>query len=153
MSHLHEYPVSVEWVGGREGAGSVTATRSNTTNKLSVPPEFQGPGNGTNPEELLASAIAACFTITFGIVAANQKLPVIDVKTEAVGVVEQSGASFIYKKVIIHPTIILAADAGEDLIAKAEDFAHRADKYCIITNAVRNSVEIVVEPTILRGVR
>lgn len=151
MSHLHEYPISVEWSGGRDGAGSVTATRSNTKNSISVPPEFQGPGNGTNPEELLASAIAACFTITFGIVAANQKLPVIDVKTEAVGIVEQSGASFVYKQVVIRPTIRLEAGAGDDMVTKAEDFAHRADKYCIITNAVRNSVEIVVEPTILRG--
>lgn len=151
MSHLHEYPVSVTWSGGREGSGTVTATRTKTTNTLSVPPEFQGPGNGTNPEELLASSIAACYTITFGIIANNQKLPVQDIKTDAVGIVEQSGMSFNYKSITLRPTITVDASADDAAIAKIEDFAHKADGYCIITNAVRGKLEIAVEPNIVRS--
>ena len=72
----------------------------------------------------------------------------MDVK--AVGEVEQSGASFVYKKISIRPRFTVSADATEDQLAKIEDMAHKADSYCIITNAVRGKVEIVVEPEIVR---
>jgi peroxiredoxin-like protein len=152
MAKLHEYPVTVRWSGGREGSGSVTADRTGVQSPLRVPPEFGGtePG-GTNPEELLASSVSACYTITFGIIAANRKLPVVDVKTQAVGEVEEDGPRFTYKKVTIRPTITMAADATDEHMKAAEDMAHKADGYCIITNAVRGSVEIAVEPTVVRS--
>jgi len=118
---------------------------------LSVPPEFQGPGDGTNPEELLTNAIAGCYTITFGIVAANRKLPVQDVQTQAVGQVEQAGATFNYKAVTLKPRITLSADATDEQVALAHDMAHKADAYCIVTNAVRGKVEITVEPEVVRA--
>ena len=149
MSTIHPYPVSVKWHGGREGAGSVHSEHSGVEVPIAVPPEFQGTGQGTNPEELLTSAIAACYTITFGIVAANRKLPVVHVDTEALGEVEQSGASFVYKKITIKPTIKLATGTTEEQVTIAHDMAHKADAYCIITNAVRGKVEIAVEPEIV----
>lgn len=118
---------------------------------LSVPPEFGGAGNGTNPEELLASAIAGCYSITFGIIAANRKLPFDSLTTNVTGFVEQNGASFVYTKVIVKPTIRLAADATDEHVTMAEDMAHKADLYCIITNAVRDKLAIEIEPTITRG--
>lgn len=151
MANIHEYPVTVQWQGGRDGSGSVTADRSNVSNKLSVPEEFQGPGDGTNPEELLASAVAACYTITFGIIAANQKLPVASIEVKATGEVEQAGASFVYKKITIRPRIVANADATDDQMAKIQDMSHKADNYCIITNAIRGKVEVVVEEEISKG--
>lgn len=150
-SQLHEYPVAVNWTGGRDGHGDVTPAHSGTKIDLAVPPEFQGPGGAANPEELLTSAIAACYTITFGIVSANRRLPVKDVRVEAVGSVEQQGASFTYKSVVIRPSITLDASATDEQIAAATDMAHKADNYCIITNAVRGKVEVSVEPTVTRG--
>lgn len=151
MANIHEYPVTVQWQGGRDGTGSVTADRSNTTNTLSVPPEFQGPGNGINPEELLTSAVAACYTMTFGIISANQKLPVSSIDVKAVGEVEQAGAQFTYKKITIRPRIVVNADATDDQMAKIKDMSHKADNYCIITNALRGKVEVVVEEDISKA--
>lgn len=150
MANTHEYPVTVKWSGGRDGEGVVTADRSGVSNPIGVPAEFQGTGKGTNPEELLAAAVASCYSITFGIIAANQKLPVTNLDVSAVGEVTQNGASFVYTKITINPTIALSADATEDQVAKAHDMAHKADSYCIITNAVRGKVEIVVEPNIVK---
>ena len=151
MSHIHEYPVSVEWSGGRGGNGSVTATRTQTTNQLSVPPEFGGTGSATNPEELLTSAIASCYSITFGIIADSRKLPVQSLKVEVIGYVEQPNpATFNFNKAIIRPTITLSPDASDDQVKMAEDMAHKADTYCIVTNAVRGKVEIVCEPSVVR---
>jgi peroxiredoxin-like protein len=147
---VHEYPVKVEWHGGREGSGTVTAEHSGNTNKIAVPPEFQGTGGGTNPEELLASSIAACYTMTFGIIAQNRKIPVTAIETNATGEVEQNGAQFTYTAVTLKPTITLEAGATDDQAKIAEDMAHKADLYCIITNAVRDKVKITVEPNIVR---
>ena len=87
MATLHEYPVTVHWNGGRDGNGDVSMAHSGASFKIAVPPEFQGEGGGTNPEELLTSAIAACYSLTFGIIAANRKLPVKRLTAHATGVV------------------------------------------------------------------
>lgn len=151
MPQLHDYPVTVEWTGGRMGKGSVAAGHSGTRVDIAVPPEFQGPGGAANPEELLTSAISACYTLTFGIIAENRKVPVQSLKVEAVGQVEQNGPSIKYTAVTLRPEIVLAADATEEQIKLAEDMAHKADSYCIVTNAVRHNVQISVEPKVSKA--
>jgi peroxiredoxin-like protein len=144
----HEYKVNVQWQGGRDGSGRLEAPESGESFPLAVPTEFGGPGGATNPEELLTSAIASCYSITLGIIAANRKLPITDLSVEAVGSVDQQGATFTYKQVTIRPTLTLGSDATDEQRAQAQDMAMKADHYCIITNAVRGKVEVVVEPTI-----
>jgi len=148
---MHEYPISVQWTGAYEGSGTATADRSGTSVNLAVPPEFKGTGAGTNPEELLASAVGGCYSITFGIVAANRKLPLVSVNATVTGFVDASSPLPVYKKIVIVPTITLAADATDDQVKIAEDMAHKADNYCIITNAIRGKVEIEVQPTVVRA--
>jgi peroxiredoxin-like protein len=147
----HKYPVVVNWTGAREGSGDITPEHSGKTFAINVPSEFGGPGGETNPEELLTSAITGCYSITFGIVAANRKLPVTSLKVVSEGLVEQNGAAFKYKQIVIRPTISLGAEATDDQVKIAEDMAHKCDAYCIVTNAVRASVEVIVEPTVTRG--
>lgn len=151
MPSTHEYPVHVSWTGGREGSGKVSSSHSGTEVSIAVPPEFQGPGGAASPEELLTSAITSCYTMTFGIIAANRKLPVKAVSVEAVGAVEQNGPNFTYKSVRIMPTITLEAGSSDEQKAIADEMAHKADSYCIVTNAVRGKVEITVEPKVILG--
>ena len=149
MPVFHEYPVTIGWKGGRDGLGSATAGNSGTEISLAVPPEFQGPGGATNPEEMLTTAIASCYSITFGIIAANRKLPVESIKVNAVGVVEQQGMSFAFKQITIRPQITLTPDASEAQIAATLENALKADAYCIVTNAVRGKVEVIIEPSVV----
>lgn len=151
MAKMHEYPVSVAWEGGRGGSGKATGEGSGSTVGLAVGAEFGGTGNGSNPEELLAMAVASCYSITFGIIAENRKLPVKDLKVEALGEVEENGPQFTYKKIVIRSKITLAAGSDDSQVKMAEDMAHKADNYCIITNAVRGKVEIEVQPQIVVG--
>lgn len=151
MAKVHEYPVTVNWFGGVEGNGEAVAERSQTAMTLSVPPEFKGPGEGTNPEELLTSAVASCYAITFGIISQNRKLPVIGFRVKAVGQVEQEGARHSYSDITIRPEIRLALDATDEQVRLTEEMAHRADQYCIVTNAIRDKVRVSVEPKITQG--
>jgi peroxiredoxin-like protein len=127
-----------------------TVHNSGTNISLTVPPEFQGPGGTTNPEELLTAAVASCYSITFGIIAANRKLPVLGLTVSATGEVEQQGMSFTYKKITIRPEIKISADATEAQEAQVLENAVKADAYCIVTNAVRGKVEIVIDPSVTR---
>ena len=151
MAQVHEYPVTVQWSGGKDGSGHARSNSGYVDLDLAVPAEFQGPGGATNPEELLTSAIASCYSITFGIIAANRKLPVTNFDCQAVGEVEQAGAQFTYRAISLRPRITLDGAATDEQVAMAEDMAHKADSYCIVTNAVRGKVEIRVEPTVSRG--
>ncbi len=147
---IHEYKVNVTWQGGKDGSGRLEAPESGESFDLAVPPEFGGPGGATNPEELLTSAIASCYSITLGIIATNRKLPIESIQVEAVGHVDQQGPSFTYKAVTIRPTIKLASGATADQVTQTTDMAMKADHYCIITNAVRGKVEVTVEPNVLQ---
>jgi len=58
---------------------------------------------------------------------------------------------FTYRSVVIRPRITLEASATDEQAQLAEEMAHKADLYCIITNSLRGKVDIKVEPQILRG--
>lgn len=147
----HRYTADVAWNGGREGSGAITPGPSGQGFPINVPPEFGGEGGKTNPEELLTSAIAGCYSITYGIVVANRRLPIASFSAIAEGVVEQNGAAFKYREIVIRPTITLSAEATDDQLKIAEDMAHKCDAYCIVTNAVRSSVNVTIEPTVIRA--
>ena len=148
----HRYPVSVHWTGGRTGHGSLATSRTGVEVPLSVPPEFGGAeASRTNPEELLTSAVASCYTITLGIIADHRKLPVVGIATTAEGEVDQQGANFSYARITLRPRIVLAATATDAQLAQARDLAVRADAYCIVTNAVRDKVQVRIEPDVQRA--
>ena len=149
-SQLHTYTARVSWSGGREGAGSIQNDNSGQGYDLRVPTEFGGPGGALNPEELLTDAIAGCYSITYGIVANNRRIPVKGVEVQAVGTVDQSGANFVYKSIALSPAITLGAEATDQDIATAIDMAHKADAYCIVTNAIRGKVEVSISPSVRR---
>lgn len=148
---FHNYNVSVEWSGSYTGSGTVKGDNSGIRNPLAVGKEYNGTGAGTNPEELLAEAVASCYSITYGIIAANRKIPLVKIATQATGEVEQNGPSLTYKSVTLKPTITLEADATEDQVKLADEMAHKADLYCVITNALRDKVAIKVEPNIVKS--
>ncbi len=130
------------------GSGAVRTEDGQVQADLAVPEEFKGPGNAANPEQLLSCAIAACYAITFGIIAENRKLPVEDVQVEAVGHVDASSPLPKYTSIEIRPTIRVSAPSEEQRKLILE-MAEKADSYCIVTNTLRDKVAIRVEPTLV----
>jgi peroxiredoxin-like protein len=147
MTHL--YPVHVEWVGGRDGQGTVGLVKATHNTPLAVPTEFHGSGVGTSPEELLAAAIGACYAATFGIVAEHRKVPVAALDVNAIGQVEQDGPKLTYTGITLKVRLRMAPGTSEEQRQQAIELAMRADKYCVVTNAVRSSLEVRVEPEIV----
>jgi peroxiredoxin-like protein len=148
---IHHYPVQVAWSGGRAGSGTIALEKGGQPVSLAVPTEFQGSGAGTSPEELLASAVAGCYAVTLGIVAEHRNVPIAQVDVTATGEVRQDGTKLTYTAITLRPRVQMEAGATEEQARQALDIAHRADKYCVITNAVRGSIQVSVEPEIVRA--
>ena len=61
------------------------------------------------------------------------------------------GPQFIYKAITLKPVIAMDGEPTLEQLKLTEEMAHKADGYCIITNAVRGKLEITVEPKIVKG--
>jgi peroxiredoxin-like protein len=122
-----------------ESAGEI-AMRSGTY-AFSIPEDMGGKGKGTNPEELLLSAVAGCFTLTLAIVLRIQKLPYTDLQVGAEGLVTGVPRDLKYQRVTVSP-IIAGADAARrgDYLAAVE----KAHERCFIGQALKGNVEYVV---------
>jgi len=71
---------TVSWSGwGGEVQGSSGLLRAHTATQV----ELGGPGQGTNPEELLAAALANCYTSTITAHARARKIDLVRIETKA----------------------------------------------------------------------
>lgn len=113
-----------------------------------MPEEFKGPGGAANPEQILTCAVAACYGITFGIIAENRHLPVESLEVEVIGHVEVISPLPVYNAITIKATI-RATKPNEEQRRLILEMAHKADSYCIVTNTLRDKVNISVEATIV----
>ncbi len=55
----HTFYLDAHWDGGRNSTGTIEA--GNLKQSISIPKEMDGPGVGTNPDEMLLGAAATCF--------------------------------------------------------------------------------------------
>ncbi len=74
-----EARAQVDWAGY---PGSVSGASGALHAPTSTQAELGGPGEGTNPEELLAAAHANCFTSTLTALARSRELPLDRVETD-----------------------------------------------------------------------
>ena len=107
----HLFHLKADWPGLRNDVGTIDA--GNLKTKVSIPPEMDGPGIGTNPDEMLLGAAATCYIITLAAMMERSKLEKKALTMESVGVVDVTKGIITYKKIIHKPHIVLKADASE----------------------------------------
>lgn len=141
----HQFTLQGTWRGGLYGDGHVAV--GNLDSAVSVPTALQGPGKGTNPEELLLGASAACYLITLGAILERRKLEPREVTLASEGYVS-SDKGLKFTRIVHRPRIVLAEGASDEDRKTARDATDRAEKACLISNAVRGNVQVTVEPEI-----
>ncbi|MDI3257698.1 MAG: OsmC family protein [Kyrpidia sp.] len=142
----HRFVLSARWRGGRNGKGEIAV--GNLRSAVSAPAQLDGPGEGTNPEEMLTGAAATCYLITLAAVLERRELPVADLALTTEGVVNTEGG-LRFEKIIHRPLIGLRAGATAEQVEGARQAAHRAEQACMISRAVRGNVEVLVEPEVV----
>lgn len=123
---------SVTWQGaGKEGHGTIS-TQSGALNKVHYAwsSRFENAG-GTNPEELIAAAHAACFTMKLSFVLAEAGFPPEIIETTAKVALEKDSIS--------HSHIITRATVPNISNQKFEECADKAI-HCIVSRALNAAI-------------
>jgi peroxiredoxin-like protein len=145
----HFFHLTANWPGLRNDIGSIDA--GNLKAEVSIPPEMDGPGIGTNPDEMLLGAAATCYIITLAAMMERSNLEKESLTMESVGVVDVTNGVITYKKIIHKPHIVLKADATEKDESLALRLAEKAETSCMISRAIQGNVEVKLETIIEIG--
>lgn len=142
----HHFHLKAHWPGLRNDVGEIETGQLKT--RVSIPPEMDGPGIGTNPDEMLLGAAATCYIITLAAMMERSKLEKADLVMESEGIVDVTKGIITYKKIIHRPTVILKQEASERDVALALKLAQKAEASCMISRAIKGNVEIELQATI-----
>lgn len=146
MSDL-DFELQLSWSGtGREGVGRIDT--DDLVLELSAPESMGGQGVGTNPEELLVSAVSSCYTAALSGVLRRARLPVRSLAVKATGTVTGFPASARFARIVVTPTVLGGDPARQDEYEAAADAAH--DR-CFIGRTLTPDVAYEVGAIEVRG--
>ena len=132
---------SATWQGGlKGGTGSFEGESGGIGGAYSFGSRFEE-GRGSNPEELLAAADAACFSMALAGALEKAGTPPTSVHTDAACTVEKVGEGFKITRI----KLIVRADVPgveEEAFRKA---AEATKDTCPVSTALRGNVEIELE--------
>jgi lipoyl-dependent peroxiredoxin len=124
------------WKGGlKGGAGQVTVGRNAFTGSYSFPSRFEE-GSGTNPEELLAAAHAACLSMALAAGLERAGTPADSVTTRAAATLEKVGDAFRVTRMRLEVRGRVPKIDGSAF----KEAAEKAKEGCPISNALKNNV-------------
>jgi lipoyl-dependent peroxiredoxin len=141
-----EKTASVHWEGqGKKGQGQI----STETSALKAYPygfgsRFEDDRRGTNPEELLGAAHAACFTMAFSFACDKAGFATASVDTQAKVRLVPEGDGFVIDRIAL---TLNAVVPGIDE-AKFREIAESAKKACPLSKALASVAEITLTATL-----
>ncbi|GJM05454.1 MAG: peroxiredoxin [marine bacterium B5-7] len=145
----HNYQVSVEWTGNK-GKGTLDSKSYTRNHKIlsdgkydsingSSDPAFMGDKTKYNPEDLLVSSISACHMLCYLHLCAVNNIVVTRYTDNAIGVMEETeNGSGRFTQVTLNPSVIVT---NSDMIQKANELHHQANKMCFIANSCNFRIE------------
>lgn len=140
----HTFVLQTKWDGGRNAVGDLQAQRLQT--QISIPPEMDGPGIGTNPDEMLLGAAATCYIISLAAMLERAAIKAtLDMQSD--GIVDVTNGVFTYQQ-IIHKLTLKLAERTEKNEKMAERLVFKAESTCMISKALKGNVEVLVKLTI-----
>ena len=139
---------TIHWEGqGKKGVGRIsTQTSALKSYPYGFGSRFEDDRSGTNPEELLAAAHAACFTMAFSFACDAAGFETRSVETKAAVRLVQKGGGFSIDRIVL----TLDADVpgmDEDTFQKT---AAKAKAECPVSKALGGVPEISLPATLKR---
>jgi len=114
--------------------------------EYSVPASMGGRGAGSNPEELLVSAVGACYSATLFDVLRRADLPASGVRIAASGVVTDYPKQGRFARLSVSPTIV---DGDPSRLDEYEDAAAAAQRRCFIGRTIAGNVDYELGPVVV----
>ncbi|KKB37362.1 OsmC family protein [Bacillus thermotolerans] len=143
---LHHFHLKANWPGQRNDVGRIETGQLKT--EVSIPPEMDGPGIGTNPDEMLLGAAATCYIITLAAMLERSGIEKESLTMDSEGIVDVTNGVFTYQAIIHRPKLVLKADASDQELARARKLTEKAESSCMITRAIQGNVRVELEARI-----
>ena len=136
---------SAVWEGGLKGGkGTFEGESGGIGGEYSFLSRFED-GTGSNPEELLAAAHAACFSMALSGALEGNGTPPQRVETTAVCTVEKVGAGF---KITTMKLTTRATVSNVDA-AKFQEIAKRAVEGCPVSQALKGNLNVILDAALI----
>jgi peroxiredoxin-like protein len=141
----HRMTVRASWHGSSQtGAGELSSKGLSST--FSIPGDLGGPGKGTNPEELVLGAAAACYLITLAVALGKRGVPFEDLEVTTDGLVIFDKGLHLTR--LMHHVRITLPRAATGYREAALAAAEQAEQGCMVSRAVRGNVPVSVHPVV-----
>jgi len=146
---MTEKSASVAWTGaGKKGLGKIsTESGALRDYPYGFASRFGDDRHGTNPEELLGAAHAACFTMAFSFACDQAGFASSSVDTEARVQLSALGAGFVIDRISLRLTAVVP---GLD-DARFQEIAASAKRDCPLSKALASVAEIHLVATLEQG--
>jgi organic hydroperoxide reductase OsmC/OhrA len=140
---IHRFQVNAAWSGDAAGAGEAEAPEGAAISFAGAK-SLGGAGGRVNPEELLLTSLGACFLSTWAIFLKKLGIAYAEPTARLEGELGKDPAGgYRMQKVVIHARV--PASLFADQKAGIEKTLALAEKYCIISKAVRAAMPLSVE--------
>ena len=130
---------NAEWKGGVKGQGSFRG-QTGLGGQYNFSSRFEN-GVGSNPEELLAAAEAACFSMALAFALEKAGHPATSVQTKADCTIEKQGEGFKITRMMLN---VQAAVPGVDA-AKFQSIAQATKEGCPVSTALKGNVQLDID--------
>ena len=138
-----EKKASVQWAGaGKTGQGKIsTETGALDGYPYGFGSRFEDDRKGTNPEEIVGAAHAACFTMAFAFACEKAGVPTTAIGTTATVRLAKDGDGFKIDRI----ALTLQATIANIDEAKFQELAEGAKKNCPLSKALAGVPEITLD--------
>jgi len=146
---MTEKSASVHWEGqGKKGQGQIsTETGALKRHPYGFASRFEDDRRGTNPEEILGAAHAACFTMAFSFACDKAGFATTSVDTQARVRLSPQGDGFVIDRIAL---TLKAVVPGIDE-ARFQAIALAAKHDCPLSKALASVAEISLQATLDKG--
>lgn len=112
------------WYQDVKGNGRIQS--ENIETQIAIPVSKGGGGKGADPQQLLISSAAACYTMTLTYMLDSNKVPVADFSMDTEGLLsEEDQLSIVH-----YPHIVLSSEATQEAVAKVQKMIVEAEEQC-----------------------
>ena len=126
----HQYVVSATL----RSSNTATLSKANIPELRSAPPEeFGGPGDQWSPEALLTAAVADCFALNFGAIAAASKFEWKSLEARTTGKLDRSEGKMRFVRFDTHAQLMVSPSAN---VERAKMLLEKAEASCPISNSL-----------------
>jgi osmotically inducible protein OsmC len=134
---------SAKWEGGLKGGRGSFSGQTGLGGQYNFSSRFEN-GAGSNPEELLAAAEAACFSMALSASLEKNGTPPTSVETKAACTVEKVGEGFSITRMALEVRAVVP-NLDE---ATLQRIAKETKDGCPVSKALKGNVDITVNATL-----